>query len=188
MASAEITSRRSGGSPLRGIEHGELIVAPRPAAHRVAGFGLTAIGASSLVAWFAWRSNELGGHPVEWAFLLTEILGVVAALVIAAGLSRADGARGVYAREAPDSHWFALAVADIVGRTRVDDLYREVRSADRSDPLWRPRSIPDAAMSAVLFEGPRRIALVLAVSFGLLLGVSPFTAPPPWAAVAAVVG
>jgi hypothetical protein len=115
-------------------------------------------------------------------------MGLLGAVVISLGLADARDHRTVYVDEPRDSHWFAVAVADMVGRTRTVDLHRELRSVARAVPRWRPRDLPDAAMSAVLFEGPRRLAMVLAVSLGLLIGVSPFPAPPWWAVAAAVVG
>jgi hypothetical protein len=83
-----------------------------------------------------------------------------------------------------DPYRFAHAVADIVGRTRSADLHREVRTAVRAAPRWRPRDTADAALAAVLLDGPRRLALVGLLTLSLLLGQAPMPVPPVWALVA----
>jgi len=152
------------------------------------GLVFMSVGVAALLVWIGWRSQSVDMHPVELVFFGAEFVGLVCAVTISLGLARAGEQRTVYVDEPHDSHWFAVAVADIVGRTRTVDLHREFRSVARAAPRWRPRNLPDATISVVLLEGPRRLAMVLAVSLGLLIGVSPFAAPPWWAAGAAALG
>jgi hypothetical protein len=115
---------------------------------------------------------------------------MAAAVVVGVALLKAGDPRTVYAVGGGerDCHWFAHAVADIVGRTRSADVHRDVRTAMRAAPRWRPRDTADAAVAAVLAEGPRRLVLVVTAAAGLLLGVAPFAPPPWWALGGAVVG
>lgn len=141
------------------------------------------------LAWFGWRLGCVGWHPVKVAFFAAELGGAVAGVAIAIGLARARDPRPAREFAAPgrraESNRFAHAVADVVGRTRSDDLHHVVRRAIKVAPRWRPRRSADVAMAAVLFEGPRRLAMVLLVVVGLLIGVSPLPVPPVWAVVAA---
>ena len=158
--------------------------------HRRAGMLTLGLGLGGSAAWIAWRFATVDLHPVRVAFLLAELVGIASAVVVCLALVNAVEPRTVYAvgGGARDCHWFAHAVADIVGRTRSADLHRDVRTAVRAAPRWRPRDTADAAIAAVLAEGPRRLVLVLAVAVGLLLGVAPFDAPPWWALAGAAVG
>jgi hypothetical protein len=163
------------------------LLSARPARTRLGG-ALTAVACALLATWFAWRITSIGAHPLEIVFFAAEVVGVVGGTIISFGLARAGERRHVYEHEPADSHWFAVAIADIVGRTRMVDLHREVRSALRGSPLWPPRNRADATIAALLWEGPRRLAVVLTVSIGLLLGVSPVPAPPWWAIATAASG
>ncbi len=162
-------------------------VSSAPRDTRVVGVFAAAVGAGALSVWFVWRVGHLSWHPVPLVFLVAEALGFVMVAVVACGLAQAGARRHVYEREPTDSHWYAVAIADIVGRTRLDDLCYGRRSL-RSAPLWRPHDLADATMTAVLLEGPRRLVLVVSLAIGLLLGVGPMSAPPAWATAAALVG
>lgn len=171
----------------------------RPAAARVCpgprrALGLAALGVSVVagIVWFGWRVGCLGWHPLKGAFLIAEFAGAVGGVAIAVGLLRARAPRNRHATIEPaprpaDSNRFAHAVADLVGRTRSEDLHRAVRRAVRIAPRWRPRRSADAAMAAVLIEGPRRLAMVVLLVVGLLIGVAPLPMPPGWALAAAAV-
>jgi hypothetical protein len=158
--------------------------------HRRAGLAALAVGLGGCTAWTTWRIATIDLHPVPIAFLLAELVGLAAAVVVGVALSKAGDPRTVYAVGGGerDCHWFAHAVADIVGRTRSADVHRDVRTAMRAAPRWRPRDTADAAVAAVLAEGPRRLVLVVTAAAGLLLGVAPFAPPPWWALGGAVVG
>jgi hypothetical protein len=79
-------------------------------------------------------------------------------------------------------------VADLVGRPHPADVHRDVRHALRAAPRWRPRGPADAAVASVIVEGPCRLALVVTLAIGLLVGAAPFPLPPLWAIAAAAVG
>lgn len=159
-----------------------------PSRSTVSGGLLLGLGAAAFAVWFAWRVTHLVWHPIGLVFLLTEVAGAVGAVAVGLGLYHATEPRTVYGTEPRDSHWFAHATADIVGRTRAADLHRQVRTAVRAAPRWRPRNTADATIAAILFDGPRRLLMIVTVSVGLLLGVTPFGRPPSWAASALVVG
>jgi hypothetical protein len=116
-----------------------------------------------------------------------EVVGAVGGYAVALGLLRADGARDVYEDDPRESHRFAFAVADIVGRTRATDLHRDVRTAVKLARDRHPRQRADLAIAAVLLDGPRRLGLILTLAVGLLLGVAPMPLPPVWAAAAGLV-
>ena len=153
-----------------------------------AGVAMATVGAIGTGVWLAWRVMHLDPDPIGVSFLLAEIAGLLGGLAVASGLAARWTARSVFADEPRDSHWFAHSVADLVGRTRADDLHRDVRSTVRAAPRWGWRDSADAAVVAVLLDGPRRLLMVAAVTLGLLLGVSPFGPPPWWALVSLVVG
>jgi hypothetical protein len=44
----------------------------------------------------------------------------------------------------------------------------------------RPQRSAEAAIAAVLLDGPRRLVLVVSVTVALLLGISPMPVPPSW--------
>jgi len=161
-----------------------------PADHRRLGLTALALGLVGCAVWLGWRIATLELHPVPMAFLVAEIVGVVGAVAIAVGLIKAGEPRNVYSVSGTvrDCHRFAHAIADIVGRTRSADLHRDVRTALRAAPRWRPRDSADAAIAAVLADGPRRLTLVVTIGVGLLLGVPPFGVPPWWALGAALIG
>lgn len=149
-----------------------------------AGVAMATVGTIGTLVWLAWRVTHLSLDPVSVAFLLAEVAGLLGGLAVASGLAERWTARSVFVDEPRDSHWFAHSVADLVGRTRADDLHHDVRSTVRGAPRWRWRDSADAAIVAVLLDGPRRLLMVIAVTLGLLFGVSPFGAPPWWAIVA----
>lgn len=148
------------------------------------------VGLGATSVWLGWRCVALALHPVSVVFLAAELAGIAAAVAIGVGLVRSDVQREVYAigDHGREVHTFAHAVADLVGRTRADDLHRAVRSAIRAAPRRRPQDWSDAAIAAVLAEGPRRLLLVVTITVGLLVGTAPFPLPPWWAATSAAVG
>ena len=149
-----------------------------------AGVAMATVGAIGTVVWLAWRVTHLGADPISAAFLVAEVAGLLGGLAVASGLAARRTARSVYVDEPRDSHWFAHSVADLVGRTRADDLHHDVRTTVRAAPRWRWRDSADAAIVAVLLDGPRRLLMVVVVTLGLLFGISPFGPPPWWALVA----
>lgn len=161
-------------------------------ARRAAGLVAIVAGGIGWTAWLGWRLLHLGPHLVQLAFFAAELVGALAALAVAVGLWCADAPRRVFDDDGRDSHRFAYAVADVVGRTRSTDLHRDVRVAARTAAERRRLSgrrvhRADLAIAAVMSDGPRRIVLVAAASLALLLGISPMPAPPAWAIVAALV-
>lgn len=153
-----------------------------------AGVAMAAVGAIGSLVWLAWRITHLAADPISVAFLLAEIAGLLGGLAVASGLARRWTARAVFVDGPRDSHWFAHSVADLVGRTRADDLHHDVRTTVRAARRWRWRDSADAAVLAILLDGPRRLLMVVAVTLGLLLGISPFGPPPWWALVALAAG
>ena len=145
---------------------------------------MATVGAIGTLIWLSWRVTHLGLDPIGVAFLLAEVAGLLGGLAVASGLAARWTARSVYLDEPRDSHSFAHSVADLVGRTRADDLHHDVRTPVRAAPRWRWRDSADAAVVAILLDGPRRLLMVVAVTLGLLFGVSPFGTPPWWALVA----
>jgi hypothetical protein len=121
-------------------------------------------------------------------FLAAELSGAVGAVVVGIGLAGAASPRDVFEDEPRDSHWYAHAVADLVGRTRAADIHRDVRTAVRAAPRWRWRDRADATIAAILLDGPRRLAMLVIVVVGLMFGTTPFGTPPWWAIAALVVG
>lgn len=150
---------------------------------RRTGVALSVLAVTGASTWLAWRVVELHWNPVSLLVLAAELVGVVGGIAVTLGLTRSTSTRNVYAAgdDVRDSYWFAFTVADIVGRTRSADLHRDVRTAVRIAPRWRPRDTAGAAVAAVLAEGPRRLVVVLTVGVGLLVGVAPFGVPPWWA-------
>jgi hypothetical protein len=146
-------------------------------ARRWLGLTLLAVGASSWVIWIVWRLGTTPLDPISIMLLLTEVIGVVCGAAVGLGLASANDPRAVFV-EAPSSHRFAFAVADIVRRTRADDLRRSVRLAARAARAPRARTAADAAIAGVLFDGPRRMAMIVLVVGALLVGVSPMQVPP----------
>jgi hypothetical protein len=160
----------------------------RRAAGTVTGLALLALGAAGFCVWFAWRIAHPVWNVIGLAFFIAEVTGVIGAVVVGNSLARADAGRDVFTDEPRDSHWFAHAVADQVGRTRAADLHRDVRTAVRASPRWRWRDGADAAIAAILLDGPRRLLMLVAVVAGLMFGATPFGRPPAWAVAAMVLG
>lgn len=152
------------------------------------GAGVAVVGLAAQTVWLAWRVTHLPVNAVALVVLAVELAGVVGSLTITIGLARARDPRSVYVDDPRDSHRYAFAIADIVGRTRSTDVHSDVVRVVRAVPRRRPRRSAEAAMGAVYLEGPRRLALVVALSLGLLNGQAPMSVPPWWAVVAAVAG
>ena len=149
------------------------------------GASLLAVAVVASAVWFGWRLVHLGAHPLAWGYLLTELGGFVGGVVVAVALADTDARCHTFERRHPDSHWFALATADLVGRTSAGDLRARVGSVVRHASRRRASDAAGVAMAAVLLDGPRRLAMVAIVAPGLLLGVAPFPVPPWWAVAAA---
>jgi len=157
-------------------------VAGAPAGRARSRFGVLLLTAAVLtsVLWLYWRTIHLGWHPVEVIFFAAEVASLVSGLLVGIGIARAEQPRTVFENHPRESFRYAFAVADLVGRTRSSDVrvdlvaaYRRLRSSDAG--------LPDLAIAAVLTDGPRRLATVAAVTYGLLLGVAPMPMPPTWA-------
>ena len=181
--------------PTATLEHERTDATSAPGAHApvgrrsvVVGVGLTAVAVASTGVWFAWRLTHLGLNVVGVTFFLAEVAGLIGGVAVASGLAAANRGRDTFVSEPRDSHWYAHAVADLVGRTRADDLHHSVRTTVRSAPRWQWRDSADAAVVAVLLDGPRRLLMIAAVVVGLMFGVAPFARPAWWAIVALVVG
>lgn len=148
------------------------------------GVGLGALGAAAQVVWLAWWAAHLPANPVAVAVLAAETIGLLGTIAITFGLARAHDPRSVSADGPRESHRFAFAVADLVGRTRSTDVHRDVVRVVRvvrTSPLRRLRRSADAAIGAVLLEGPRRLVTVVAIAIGLVVGTAPMQLPPLWA-------
>src|SRR5690606_23448516 len=148
------------------------------------GVALGALGAAAQLAWLAWWATHLPANPVAGAVLAAETVGLLGTIAITVGLARARAPRSVFVDDPRESHRYAFAVADLVGRTRSTDVHRDVVRAVRAAPRHRPRRSGDVAVGAVLLEGPRRLVLVVAIAIGLVVGTAPMQVPPPWAIVA----
>ena len=143
--------------------------------------------------WIWWRVTQLELHVVPVVALALEIAGVVIGAVVALAFALADEPRSYLAEQhSEDEHAserrYAFAVADIVGRTRADDLHHHVRTVVRAARRSMRRHRADYAMAAVVIDGPRRLGLVVTAIGGLLLGVAPFPVPPVAVVVAAASG
>jgi hypothetical protein len=149
---------------------------------------LLALGVCGSLAWLAWRVATLELHPVPMISLLLELGGVAIGVGVAVALARVDRRRAVHGSDGHDTRRYAFAVADLVGRTRAEDLHRDVRSLLRRTRHTGGRDLADLAVACVLIEGPRRLALVAIAVLGLLLGVSPIPVPTPVALAALAVG
>lgn len=150
-----------------------------PAGRRRVGVALTVVAVVAELGWLAWWLAHFPVNVIALTVLLVELVGLLGTVAISAGLARASRPRQVFVDDPRESHRFAFAVADIVGRTRSTDVHRDVVRVVRS--RRRPRRSADAAVGAVLLEGPRRLLLVITASLALLLGVSPMPVPPRWA-------
>ena len=170
------------------IDTGEIAVAQlRPGRRRI-GVGLAGLGVVSQSVFLVWWAIHLPINAIAVAVLAAELIGVANTIAISIGLARARQPRDAYVDDPRESHRFAFAVADIVGRTRSTDVHRDVARVVRTVSHRRPRRSAEAAIGAVLLEGPRRLVLVVALSIGLVVGSAPMRIPPWWAIAAAVAG
>lgn len=147
---------------------------------------LTVLGAGAQLVWLAWWASNLPLNAVAVTILLVELFGLIGTVAISVGLARARRPREVLVHDRRESHRFAFAVADILGRTRSTDVHGDVARVIRTMPYRRPHRSAELAMCAVLLEGLRRLLLVVAVSVALLLGITPLPMPPIWALAAFV--
>jgi hypothetical protein len=152
---------------------------------RVATASLSA-GLVSLAAWFGWRLGTLGSHPIQITVLLIEISGWVGGVLVALGLIAATNPRELLERD--DTYRYGCAVAACVRRTRASDLHQDLWTAVQRLRTRTVGGVADRAMVGVLVDGPRRIALVVTLALGLLVGVAPSPTPPVWALVAVATG
>lgn len=157
-----------------------------PAGRRRLGLALAALGVIAELVWLVWWITHFPLNAVALAVLAAELVGLAGTIAISVGLVRASGSRDVFVDDPRDSHRFAFAVADLVGRTRSTDVHRDVVRVVRSPR--RPQRSAEAAMGAVLLEGPRRLVLVATVAVALLVGISPMPVPPVWALVPLAIG
>ncbi len=153
-----------------------------PARRRFA-TALLAVALAFASAWFAWRLVTLPLHPIPFIVLLIELSGWTGGVLVARGLVTASGPRGVLPPD--DTYRYASVVADRVGRTRAADLQHDLRAATERLTTRSAGGPADRAVIGMLVDGPRRIALVVMLSTGLLVGVAP-SPPPPWWAVGAI--
>jgi hypothetical protein len=158
-----------------------------------AGYSSLTLSLVGWVGWIAWRITHLELHLVPLVVLALEIAGVAIGAAVAVAFAAADEPRTHLAEQHGDddhavARRYAFAVADVVGRTRAEDLHHDVRTVVRAARRSMRRHRADYAMAAVVIDGPRRLGLVVAAIGGLLLGVAPFPVPPAGALVAAAVG
>lgn len=177
----------NGGSADDGARN-EVVTRPLSPARRRAGSALTAVAVVAQLVWLTWRVATLPLHPVGVTILAIELAGLIGALVITVGLARARQPRDYFLGDPRESRRFAFAVADIVGRTRSEDLQIEVLRAARTVTRRRLPPSAEAAVTAVVIEGPRRLLLVVTLTVALLLGDAPMSAPPLYALAALAVG
>ncbi len=154
-------------------------------ARRVLGFAALATSVGATGGWLAWRAATLSYDPIAIGCLAGEIAGVVLGVIVALALAMARAPRhhlaDLQAAVSDDdrSADFAVAVADIVGRTRAGDLHHDVRSVVRAARRSMRRELADYAVGAVLLDGTRRLLVIVTVTVGLLVGRAPFPAPGP---------
>jgi hypothetical protein len=134
-----------------------------------------------------WRVTNVPLNLMALLILILELLGAAAGIAVAIGLLRAVFPRDRHVDGALDPHRYGFVVADVVGRTRSDDLHADVRVMYRTFRSSSHASA-DYAMVGVLIDGPRRLLLVGLVIFSLLFGMTPMTAPPIAPAVAGLLG
>lgn len=173
MATRSETIERSATGPI-GVTRRRVAVA------------LLVLAVALALVWFAWRVRSLPLHPVPLLVLLIELSGWTGGLLVAFGLLGSTGRRG--AREPDETYRYASSVADRVGRTRAIDLQQDLRAATERLTTRTAGGADDRAMIGVLVDGPRRIALVVVLTAGLLLGVAPARMPPWWAVGAICAG
>jgi hypothetical protein len=159
----------------------------RLSAARAAGVFALATSTLGWAGWLMWRVVTLDVQPIAVLSLLLELLGAAVAIVVGVGMAAAGQPRSVYEQLTAASHRFGFAAADTVGRTRAEDLRRDVRVAVRAGRRSLRRPLPDYVMAAVLIDAPRRLAMVLVVTVGLLVGRPPMDLPPLPALAALVI-
>ena len=148
-------------------------------ASRRLGVSLLVVAAVAWVAWFAWRLSTAQAHPVWVVTLLIEVFGVVAGAVVALALVRRPA---VVATSCDPADRYPVTVCALVGSTTdgpplpIDDLHEAVRSAPGR--VVAARGLPSLAVQLALVEVHRRVALVVAIVVGLLVGVAPYDVPP----------
>lgn len=153
------------------------------------GTAAVGVGIAALVTWLGWRLTHLPLNPIAVVVVATELAGVVATIAVTTGLARAGRSRSVYEDDSRDSHRFAFAMADLVGRTRSSDVHRDVRQIVRqTQRQGLPRRSAEGAMLAVMLEGARRLVLVVAISAALVFGSAVIHRPPVWAIGALILG
>lgn len=165
---------------------GRTAVEPLSPARRRLGTLFLMTGLAATAGWLGWRIVTLGAHPVQVVSLLVELSGWTGGTVVAVGMLRSTSPRDVL--QTDDTYRYAHAVADRVGRTRAADLHSDLWAAVERLGKRTAGDAADRAMIGVLIDGPRRIALVTTLLFGLLLGVSPAPMPPVWAVSAVALG
>jgi hypothetical protein len=152
------------------------------------GLTLLATGACGSLAWLAWRAATLPLHVVPIAAFLVELTGVAIGVIVAAAIAAGGPPRTVYLDDPDRFGRYSAAVADLVGRTRAEDLHAGVRSVARSARHPGGRDLAEWAQACVVIDGPRRLGLVVVAVVGLLLGVSPVPVPNVAVVVALTVG
>lgn len=157
-------------------------------ARPMAGWVSLACGLVCWSIWFVWRLDHLAVNPVAICTLLIELSGLTAGVLVAIGLLRAEIPRTVLPSDRRDSHRYAYAVADRMGRTRTDDLQGDLLAAVERMTNRRVAGRTDRAIIGVLIDGPRRVALVAVLTLALLVGVAPMPVPPMWAITAVAAG
>lgn len=150
-----------------------------PAGRRRIGVVLVVLGVAAELVWLVWWTTHFPLNVIALAVLVVELVGLAGTIAVSVALVRACRPREVFADDPRESHRFAFAVADIVGRTRSTDVHRDVVRVVTS--RRRPQRSAEAAVGAVLLEGPRRLLLVVSATVALLLGISPMPVPPVWA-------
>lgn len=158
------------------------------ARRRRAGLAVMVVGVLGWLGWIAWRLATLVQHPIPIAALAIELGGAAIGVVVAVALATVDQSRVTFHDDRRDPWRYAFAVADRIGRTRATDLHREVRSAATAARRGGKRTAADIAMGCVLIDGPRRLAMIVVVVVGLLLGVSPVPVPTVPALVSLAIG
>lgn len=154
----------------------------------VAGWVSLACGLVCWSMWFVWRLDHLAVNPVAITTLLIELSGLTAGVFVALGLLGAEAPRTLLPTDRQDSHRYAYAVADRMGRMRTDDLQCDLLAAVERITNRSVAGRADRAMIGVLIDGPRRFALVAVLALALMVGVAPMPVPPMWAITAVVVG
>lgn len=160
--------------------------APHPNAPRTGARVALVVALVAAAVWFAWRVVTVGPHPLRIVVLLVELSAWTGGVLVARGLLAAGAPRG--SLDTDVTYRYAFAVADRVGRTRADDLRLDLRAATDRLLSRQPLDPADRAMIGVMIDGPRRVAIVVALSVCLLVGVAPLDVPPWWAVAALVVG